>query len=427
MGTTSGRPAQTGVVDERSSVLPGAAGLRRRPYPPPAKAWGRSAREGHWIDAEAADRTDRQVSQLISLGGVALILGQGTSMIAAVGEFAPWWNAVAALPMAQILIFAAFGSVLPVRWLRLGWIAAPPLNAVVLFAAYAAYTGQPPASVLPWPWAFEAAIVSYLVLTVRPYWAVAGTIASALLPALSAVVFLGEMPHDVLTMTPIHLANLIYIALFGGIRSRLNQLRDAEARALAAEAQRVRAEVSARDQEQLARLVHDEVLSVLTAAAHFRGTPPPVLRADASEALALFDRPAFGRGATPCDTRQAADQLAAALRRLEPSVKVECAAPAGDIPGDVIETITAAAVEALRNSLRHAPSAERTVSASVSAHGIEVLVDDQGPGFDIAQLGSSHLGVRQSILARMRALPGGGVVVDSAPGNGTRVRLTWRT
>ncbi|MCW5951853.1 MAG: hypothetical protein KIT69_06315, partial [Propionibacteriaceae bacterium] len=330
-------------------------------------AWGRSAAESQWIDADAADLTDRQVSQLISLGGVALILGQGASMIAAVGEFARWWNAVAMLPMAQILVFAACGWVLPMRWLRLGWITAPPLNAVLLFAAYAAYTGPLPASELPWAWAFEAAIVSYLVLTVRPRWATVGTIASALLPALSAAVFLGEVPQDVLTMTPIHLANLIYIALFGGIRSRLNQLRNAEARALAAEAQRVRAEVSARDQERLARLVHDEVLSVLTAATRFRGAPPPVLRADASEALALFDRPAFGSDSTPLDTRLAADRIAASLRRLEPSVRVECSGPGGEIPGDVVETISAAAAEALRNCLRHAATARRTVSVSVSA------------------------------------------------------------
>lgn len=395
--------------------------------PLPAEAWGRSANDSQWIDAEAADRTDRQVSQLISLGGVALILGQGTSMIAGVGEFAPWWNAVGTLLLAQIVVFAAGGSVLPMRWLRLGWIIAPPLNAVLLFTAYAAYTGPLPAGDLPWPWAFEAAIVSYLVLTLRPRWATAGTIVSALLPALSATAFLGELPDAVLTMTPIHLANLIYIALFSGIRSRLNQLRNAEARALAAEAQRIRAEVYARDQEHLAQLVHDEVLSVLTAAVHFRGPPPAVLRADASEALALFERPAVRPDCPPLDTRLAADRIAAPLRGLDPRVSIECATPGGEIPGDVVETIAAAAAEALRNSLRHAAAADRTVTVSVSTGSVEVVVADQGPGFDLARVDPRHLGIRQSILGRMRALPGGSATVDSAPGSGTRVGLRWQT
>ncbi len=71
--------------------------------------------------------------------------------------------------------------------------------------------------------------------------------------------------------TPIHAANVIYIAIFSGIRGRLNRLREAEAHALAAEAARARAEASARGKEQVARLIHDEVLSVLAAAARFRG------------------------------------------------------------------------------------------------------------------------------------------------------------
>ena len=38
--------------------------------------------------------------------------------------------------------------------------------------------------------------------------------------------------------TPIHAANVIYIAIFSGIRGRLNRLREAEARALALPAER---------------------------------------------------------------------------------------------------------------------------------------------------------------------------------------------
>ncbi|HQD22490.1 MAG TPA: hypothetical protein PKY27_09565, partial [Arachnia sp.] len=91
--------------------------------------------------------------------------------------------------------------------------------------------------------------------------------------------------------TPIHAANVIYIAIFSGIRGRLNRLREAEARALAAEAARARAEASARGKEQVARLIHDEVLSVLAAAAQFRGAPPEALRGGAGTALRLFHRP----------------------------------------------------------------------------------------------------------------------------------------
>ncbi len=176
---------------------------------------------------EGGARTDRQVSRLISLGGAALIVGQAIPMVQEARDFAWWWNAAGVVLMLQILVFAALGGVLPRRALRAAWVAAPVVNAALLFSAYAAHTGPLPTNTLPWPWAFEAAVVSYLVLTVPPRVAAACTVGSALLPLLSAAVFLGEIPPAVLVDTPIHAANVIYIALFSGIRGRLNRLREA--------------------------------------------------------------------------------------------------------------------------------------------------------------------------------------------------------
>lgn len=391
-----------------------------------ATRWGRALDESRWIDAEAADRTDRQVSQLISLGGVALILGQSASMAASAEEFATWWNVLALLLVVQILVFAIFGGVLPIRLLRAGWIAAPILGAALLFLAYVAHTGPRPAGPSPWPWAFEAALVSYLVLTLRPRWATAGTVASALLPLLSAAVFLSEIPRAVLVETPIHLANVIYMALFTGIRARLNRLRDAEARALAAEAQRVHAQVSARDKERLARLIHDEVLSVLVAATRFRGSPPPELRSNAAHASALFDRPARWLDPGMLTTDLAADLLLSALRRVDAGIDVECSRSPGEVPVQVIEKVGAAAAEALRNSVRHAAMAPRDVAVTVTPEQVDVLVRDSGPGFDLNRVDGRHLGVRNSIIERMRALPGGEATVESARGAGTRVLVSWR-
>ena len=379
-----------------------------------------------WLSAEAADRTDRQVSQLISLGGVALIVGQAGTLLGGIGRFPPWWDVPALLLITQILVFAAFGGALPMRVLRAGWTLAPLVNAVLLLSAYGAYRGPMPVASQPWPWAFEAAIVSYLVLTIPSRWAVAGTVASALLPMVSAMVFLGEVPHIVLTQTPIHGANVIYIALFTGIRTRLNRLREAEARALAAEAQQVRAQVTAHDKEQLARLVHDEVLSVLVSATNFRGEPPDALRTDASRALALFSRPLLHQDSGCLATDAAVEQLVAVLRQVDDGVPIEYDGSLGEVPRDAVETVAAAAAEALRNSVRHAPAATRHVRLSVSPGAVEVIVQDQGPGFDLARVADHRLGIRHSIRQRMNDLPGGCATVDSAPGAGTKVHLTWR-
>ena len=135
--------------------------------------------------------------------------------------------------------------------------------------------------------------------------------------------------------TPIHAANVIYIAIFSGIRGRLNRLREAEARA--------RAEASARGKEQVARLIHDEVLSVLAAAAQFRGAPPEALRGGAGTALRLFHRPVVDQNPESLPTDLAADWLVGVSRRFDADVAIDVTAVPGEVPRGVVETVGAAA------------------------------------------------------------------------------------
>lgn len=116
----------------------------------------------------------------------------------------------------------------------------------------------------------------------------------------------------------------------------------------------------------------------------------------------------------------------ASLRRVDPTIEVDRSCAAGEVPGSAVETIGAAAAEALRNSVVHAATSPRTVSVSVSPDHIEVVVLDQGPGFVLDQFDARQLGVRHSILGRMHGLPGGEASVESVPGEGTKVRLSWR-
>ena len=90
--------------------------------------------------------------------------------------------------------------------------------------------------------------------------------------------------------------------------------------------------------------------------------------------------------------------------------------------------MTLAAAEALRNSVRHAgPGAARQLAVRVRPGDIEVVVRDDGRGFDPAAVPAERLGLRQSVVARMSDLAGGDVRVLAAPGSGAEVVLTWRT
>lgn len=57
--------------------------------------------------------------------------------------------------------------------------------------------------------------------------------------------------------------------------------------------------------------------------------------------------------------------------------------------------------------------------------GVVIEVVDDGPGFSLSRLSPERMGLRGSVLARMESLQGGGARVESEPGRGTRVTLTW--
>lgn len=103
--------------------------------------------------------------------------------------------------------------------------------------------------------------------------------------------------------------------------------------------------------------------------------------------------------------------------------------PDAVLPAEVGGAFGESLAEALRNVLRHAsaPGEELHRAVRVSVHGnhIEVMVLDDGRGFDLSRIAPSRLGIAISIRARMARLPGGSSDVVSRLGHGTRVVLRW--
>lgn len=80
------------------------------------------------------------------------------------------------------------------------------------------------------------------------------------------------------------------------------------------------------------------------------------------------------------------------------------------------------AQEALTNALRHAGGARITVRLRADRDQAQLEIEDEGPGFEISAIGASCLG-----LVGMReraALCGADLIIDTAPGCGTRIALT---
>jgi signal transduction histidine kinase len=90
-------------------------------------------------------------------------------------------------------------------------------------------------------------------------------------------------------------------------------------------------------------------------------------------------------------------------------------------PTPQLEAVVGATREALLNAARHgAPPV--SLYAELSPSAVEVFVRDRGPGFDLASVPADRLGVRESILGRVRR-HGGTAQIRSNPGQGTEICL----
>ena len=228
----------------------------------------------------------------------------------------------------------------------------------------------------------------------------------------------------------------------------------------------------------VASMVHDRVIAALVTASRVRGASDEEVRHQARQALEVMlptaqDAP----GADP--GRHDLADLEAALRqvvqdqvggRCRTVVRAELLDPRMALPAPAWEALLLAAQEAVRNVRRHAvpaagpggvpgggkeagapgggppgggvtggrgssevteiggpPGGGVTLGVTLRGRvaGVVVEVVDDGPGFSLSRLSPERMGLRGSVLARMESLQGGGARVESEPGRGTRVTLTW--
>ena len=201
------------------------------------------------------------------------------------------------------------------------------------------------------------------------------------------------------------------------------------------------------------RLLHDTVLNTLTAISR-SGSAGAVVD-QCRQDIAMLERALSESGGADPAGRPAAGPVAAIeavvsdmrARGLTVDLAVddgataEAAAGAKDaaakdgalapVPAPVAAAIAHATREALANVAVHAGTGKAWVTVSVTPPGdaaatgrLTVLVQDAGAGFDPGRVDRARLGVRRSITERVEDW-GGSASVQSAPGEGTVVCLSW--
>lgn len=374
---------------------------------------------------------NRTLGWLISLGGILLVLASAPLIAEMLPDFASWWNAPGFGVAASVVLLGAFGRVMPYRVAHALWVGCSVVALALLAFTFAAYRGDDPDAAGPWLWHLSPIVASFMVLWLRPWRAVLAAALIGVLPAVSGLVFLGQWPYSALAYAPIYSNNLLLTVVFIGIKSTLVGLRRSELIAREEERRSARAKAESTRQRELARLIHDEVLSVLVAATAFAGRPPEQLRKESRHALRLLrgDSPdgAGPPGGTEMDTTGAAAVISETVRDHDPGCDVHIRTSPGRVDRHAVDQIRFAAEEAMRNSVRHAGAdAVRTLAISIAPDEIEVRVSDDGVGFDVSGPYTGRLGIVESIVGRMRELPDGEAEIRSESQGGTEVRLRWR-
>ena len=118
--------------------------------------------------------------------------------------------------------------------------------------------------------------------------------------------------------------------------------------------------------------------------------------------------------------RQLADSIISRAR-VPVTVEVEgdCA-----LPSEVKVALYRITQEALNNVVKHSEASQATISLNCEAAGAEMIVSDDGRGFDIKSVSPDHLGL--GIMRERAEAIGADLQVESQVDRGTQVKVVWR-
>ncbi|MFE4543738.1 PspC domain-containing protein [Arthrobacter sp. NPDC056727] len=173
------------------------------------------------------------------------------------------------------------------------------------------------------------------------------------------------------------------------------------------------------ERAEIAAHLHDSVLQTLALIQRRAGNEHDVVRLARAQERELrgwlFRDPARDAG-------QLSDRIKAAAAEVEDGLghAVDVVNVGDTEMSERHEALVQASREAMLNAARHG-GGPVSVYLEVSDGGAEVFVKDRGPGFELHSVPHDRLGVRESIIGRMKR-HGGNATISSGP-EGTEVRL----
>ncbi|WP_396288859.1 sensor histidine kinase [Curtobacterium sp. KT1] len=375
---------------------------------------------------------ERAFAILLAMTAVGLGVVDTPAVLAQLPYLDPFWGPLVAIALGASFVLVGVSAFVP-RIAQLAQILCALLFLVALTTWPLTVQESIPSTQQPWPWWFCTVGSTAAAMGFATWRA---TIYTALVPAVYVVLRLTPVGGDAGLVRA--LLDGVYTALLSGavlviavvLRRAASSVDTAQSTAVRRYSLAIREHAVEVERVQVDAIVHDSVLTTLLSAA----------RADTLEAKTLAAR--MARNAidhleaaaadgpdddTPVSLADLRARIGEAISALAAPVRL-VPAPSGAVrlPASVADALASAALQAAVNSVQHAGGPEVTRWVRVEQHddGVHVEVGDDGRGFDVATIPSERLGVRRSIIERVAAVDGR-AEVHTAPGEGTRIELTW--
>ncbi|MDR6973025.1 PspC domain-containing protein [Leifsonia shinshuensis] len=183
------------------------------------------------------------------------------------------------------------------------------------------------------------------------------------------------------------------------------------------------ARIKEEQRAEMAAHLHDSVLQTLALIQNRAGASSEVGRIARAQERELREWLYADAAAAPSGAER---DLAGELREVAAALEVDHAVHFDVVSvGEPVRTapseLGAAAREAMLNAARHA-GGEVSVYIEHAGERVDVFVRDRGPGFDVDALPEGRLGVRESIIGRMRRA--GGRATVAPRDSGTEIQLS---
>ncbi|WP_380165266.1 sensor histidine kinase [Jannaschia sp. R86511] len=368
------------------------------------------------------------------LAGVLVVLTAPAWVGSAVVQqplLAPWWN---------LLALVVVGG--PALWLVVAsWRIAdvrPPSVALAAGVALCLLLWSPGVvdvggaeEELPWLWLVLPPTLGVLATVGSvPLSAAYGVLVGVVYAVLRLQAVGGSTSTPVAVLEAFLLLTLAVgpaVLVVGSARAaaRLDAIADDAARASALAS---RAAAALATQRELDAVVHDTVLAALHTAV--RAPRAPELPQLAARALETFGSERHGLvDGRRVSSDEVGRRLQASLSVVAPDADLDVR-PGPDVPPEVATALVDAALEAARNARRHGggagsvPDIGVVLAGTADGRGLDVVVADDGVGFDPSLVPPQRMGLAVSVRDRMVRV-GGRAEVVTATGSGTTVRLRW--